>query len=94
MTLLHLKTINKNYNDGAANEVLAVKDFDLEVQNGEIVALLGSSGCGKTSTLRMIAGFESVTSGEIIIGGDQFKILLLRDVVLQWRLKVMHYIHL
>ena len=73
MTLLHLKTINKNYNDGAANEVLAVKDFDLEVQNGEIVALLGSSGCGKTSTLRMIAGFESVTSGEIIIGDDQIQ---------------------
>ena len=36
---------------------------------GEIVALLGSSGCGKTSTLRMIAGFEDVTSGSITLAG-------------------------
>jgi multiple sugar transport system ATP-binding protein len=40
----------------------------MAIEDGEIVGLLGSSGCGKTSTLRMIAGFEDVTSGEIRLG--------------------------
>lgn len=66
---LHLKTVNKKYNPGTAHEVHAVQDLDLEVERGEIVALLGSSGCGKTSTLRMIAGFEEVSSGEVDIDG-------------------------
>lgn len=66
---LHLKSVNKRYNPGTAHEVHAVQDLDLEVQRGEIVALLGSSGCGKTSTLRMIAGFEEVSSGEVDIDG-------------------------
>jgi multiple sugar transport system ATP-binding protein len=55
--------------------VHAVKSLALEVRAGEIVALLGSSGCGKTSTLRMIAGFESVTGGTITIGGRQVQTL-------------------
>ena len=66
---LHLKSVNKKYNPGSAHEVHAVQDLDLEVGRGEIVALLGSSGCGKTSTLRMIAGFEEVSSGEVDIDG-------------------------
>ena len=41
----------------------------MSVNKGEIVALLGSSGCGKTSTLRMIAGFENVTRGDIVLAG-------------------------
>lgn len=69
MSLLELKSINKLYGPGTENEVHAVKDFNLEVKSGEIVALLGSSGCGKTSTLRMIAGFEEVSSGDITIDG-------------------------
>ena len=43
----------------------------MKVEKGEIIALLGSSGCGKTSTLRMIAGFESVSRGEIFIAGRE-----------------------
>ena len=66
---LHLKSVNKKYNPGSAHEVHAVQDPDLAVGRGEIVALLGSSGCGKTATLRMIAGFEEVTSGEVDIDG-------------------------
>jgi multiple sugar transport system ATP-binding protein len=49
--------------------VHAVRSLDLTVKPGEIVALLGSSGCGKTSTLRMIAGFEDVTNGTITLDG-------------------------
>lgn len=47
----------------------AVNDLNLRIEEGEFVALLGSSGCGKTSTLRMIAGFEAVTEGSIALAG-------------------------
>ena len=68
-TSLVLDRLNKRYNPGTAQEVHAVRDVDLTVEAGEIVALLGSSGCGKTSTLRMIAGFEEVSEGAIHLGG-------------------------
>ncbi|MEO1492069.1 MAG: ABC transporter ATP-binding protein [Pseudomonadota bacterium] len=68
---LILSRLNKRYNPGTAHEVHAVRDFDLNVEAGEIVALLGSSGCGKTSTLRMIAGFEEVSAGAITLGGAE-----------------------
>ncbi|WP_155892300.1 ABC transporter ATP-binding protein [Conexibacter woesei] len=50
-------------------EVVAVDDLDLEIRKGEFLSLLGSSGCGKTTSLRMIAGFEQPTAGSILIGG-------------------------
>jgi len=49
-------------------EVVAVDGVDLEIRDGEFVVFLGPSGCGKTTMLRMIAGLEKPTSGEIIIG--------------------------
>lgn len=48
---------------------LAVEDFSLEVKESEFVVLVGHSGCGKSTVLRMIAGLEMPTSGEILIGG-------------------------
>jgi spermidine/putrescine ABC transporter ATP-binding subunit len=51
------------------DELVAVDRLDLDVSNGEFLALLGPSGCGKTTTLRMIAGFEEPTEGEITIDG-------------------------
>jgi multiple sugar transport system ATP-binding protein len=51
--------------------VHAVKALSMRITRGEIVALLGSSGCGKTSTLRMIAGFEDVSRGRIAIDGRE-----------------------
>jgi len=49
-------------------DVIAVKDMNLEVKDGEFMILLGPSGCGKTTTLRMIAGLEEPTKGQIYIG--------------------------
>lgn len=66
---LVLEQVDKIYNPGSRHAVHAVRDLDMTVQPGEIAALLGSSGCGKTSTLRMIAGFEEVTAGAIRIKG-------------------------
>jgi multiple sugar transport system ATP-binding protein len=66
---LSIKSVDKIYEGRGKGPVHAVKNLDMDVQRGEIVALLGSSGCGKTSTLRMIAGFEEVTRGDIVLEG-------------------------
>ncbi len=65
MTTLYLDNLSKVYS-GA--EERAVDTFTMHIEDGEIVALLGSSGCGKTTTLRMVAGLESVTEGQIRVG--------------------------
>lgn len=53
----------------------AVKTISMDVSKGDIIALLGSSGCGKTSTLRMIAGFEAVSRGKIRLAGREVQML-------------------
>src|SRR6202011_3398916 len=51
-------------------EFKAVDDVSLKVYKGEIFCLLGASGCGKTTLLRMLGGFETPTSGRILIDGE------------------------
>lgn len=63
---LSIQNVDKFYGSEKQG-VHAVKNLSMDVQHGEIVALLGSSGCGKTSTLRMIAGFEEVSKGRVLI---------------------------
>jgi len=65
MASLSLKNLNKIYD----NNVQAVFDFNLEVEDGEFIVLVGPSGCGKSTTLRMIAGLEDISSGTLIIDG-------------------------
>lgn len=50
-------------------EVTAVRQVNLQIAQGEFFTLLGASGCGKTTTLRLIAGFEMPTSGEVLLQG-------------------------
>jgi putrescine transport system ATP-binding protein len=54
----------------------AVNNVSIDIAKGEIFALLGSSGCGKTTLLRMLAGFETPTSGQIILNGQDLAGLL------------------
>jgi multiple sugar transport system ATP-binding protein len=56
--------VTKRYRDGT----LAVREFDLEIADGEFMILVGPSGCGKTTLLRMVAGLEEITEGEVEIG--------------------------
>ena len=62
-----LDRVRKVYGSGA-KAFEAVKDFSLQIADGEFVVLVGGSGCGKSTTLRMIAGLEDITDGEIRIG--------------------------
>jgi len=62
MVYLEVKNLVKKFGDFAA-----VNNLDLKVDKGEFITLLGSSGCGKTTTLRVIAGFENPTEGEIYL---------------------------
>jgi multiple sugar transport system ATP-binding protein len=50
------------------NEVVAVRDVSIEIQDKEFLVLVGPSGCGKSTILRMIAGLEELTGGSIYIG--------------------------
>jgi multiple sugar transport system ATP-binding protein len=63
MAQVVLKDLNKKY-----DEVHAVKDVNLHIQDKEFIVLVGPSGCGKSTTLRMVAGLEEITAGEIHIG--------------------------
>ena len=66
--IVEISGVNKVFGD---NHV--VKDLNLDVYEGEFLTLLGSSGCGKTTTLRMIAGFEEPTSGTIKVEGSSIE---------------------
>ncbi|MFR0673199.1 ABC transporter ATP-binding protein [Enterobacterales bacterium AW_CKDN230030176-1A_HGKHYDSX7] len=64
-TLVSLRNLNKHYGD-----FTAVDNLDLEIQDGEFLTFLGSSGSGKSTTLSMLAGFETPSSGEILVEGQ------------------------
>ena len=61
------KVMMKNLGKAYENGFKAVKDFNLNIDDGEFVVLVGPSGCGKSTTLRMIAGLEGISSGELYI---------------------------
>jgi len=69
--ILQLQHLTKRFGPGAP----AVDDVSLDVAAGEFLTLLGASGSGKTTTLRMIAGFEHPTSGEILMDGQPLTLL-------------------
>ena len=64
-SILQLRQIRKSFDN---TEVL--KGIDLEVAQGEFITLLGASGCGKTTTLRIIAGLELPDAGQVILEGQ------------------------
>jgi len=65
---VELRDVVKKFQTPEGTVLSAVDHVDLQIKNGEFFSLLGSSGCGKTTSLRMIAGFEWPTAGEVYIG--------------------------
>jgi multiple sugar transport system ATP-binding protein len=63
---IELEGVRKVYGE----DVVAVEDFNLEINEGEFMVLVGPSGCGKSTLLRLIAGLEEATDGTIVIGGE------------------------
>lgn len=68
--MLELIDVNKKYLEGTEAEVHAVRDANMVVYKGEMVALMGPSGSGKTTLLNLIGGLTPVTSGRIKVNGD------------------------
>jgi NitT/TauT family transport system ATP-binding protein len=68
--ILEIKDLRKSF-PKKKGEMLAIADFDLNVDEGEFVCILGPSGCGKTTILRIIAGLETQTRGKILLSGKE-----------------------
>jgi len=67
--ILTISKLHKRYNEGKPNEVHALQGVELTVRKGDMMAIMGSSGCGKTTLLNMIGHLDRRSSGEIIIDG-------------------------
>ncbi len=72
-TIIKAEKITKIYSEGKDNEVRAVNGIDLEIQEGEIVAIMGPSGSGKTTLLNIISGIDEATSGNVFIDGQNLQ---------------------
>ncbi len=69
---LKIKGVSKSFSRVDTSDVThAVSDIDLSMHNGEFVSLVGTSGCGKSTILRMIAGLIMPTAGEITVNGSK-----------------------
>ena len=75
MGAISLRGVGKVYGGGTE----AVRDVDLEIEEGEFVVFVGPSGCGKSTLLRMVAGLETITTGEVRIGGRRMNETPARD---------------
>ena len=64
--ILELKNIKKKF-----GEVIVLRGIDLKIEEGEFITILGSSGCGKTTTLRIIAGLEEADEGTVFLDGKE-----------------------
>ena len=69
MSFLEMSHVNKIYFGEKKEEVVALSDISFSCQEGEFICIVGSTGCGKTTLLRLIAGLEVPTAGEIKMAG-------------------------
>ncbi|WP_273889066.1 ABC transporter ATP-binding protein [Rubrobacter naiadicus] len=75
MAEVTLENITKVYGE----DVVAVRDMNIDISDGEFIVFVGPSGCGKTTALRMIAGLEDITEGRLYIGDEVVNDLPPRD---------------
>ena len=67
--ILSISKLHKKYNEGKSNQVHALKGIELTVKKGDMMAIMGASGCGKTTLLNMIGHLDKSSGGSIIIDG-------------------------
>jgi len=67
---LEVRNLTKRFDGSGKNEIVAVDDLSINIEDGDFLVLVGPSGCGKSTTLRCIAGLENVTEGEIYIDDE------------------------
>ncbi|MCP4037225.1 MAG: ATP-binding cassette domain-containing protein [bacterium] len=68
--MIEFQDVHKAFSDPGGNEITAARDLNLTLRDGETHCLIGTSGCGKTTTLRMVNRMEEPTGGRILVGGD------------------------
>lgn len=81
--ILKVENINKIY-QAPNGEIMALKDINFEVEEGEFVSIIGPSGCGKSTLLSIVSGLEEKTSGNIYIK-EKVGYMLQKDNLLEWR---------
>ncbi len=69
--IIDVKNVNRTYVDDNENRVDALKDINLSIKRGEFISIIGSSGCGKTTLLRLIAGLDLPESGVLTLDGEE-----------------------
>src|SRR5258706_14601507 len=69
LALVRLSGVNKTFRSLQGSDYVALRDFDLEIEAGEFFCLLGTSGCGKTTVLNLVAGFERASAGMVEVAG-------------------------
>ncbi|WP_330403409.1 ABC transporter ATP-binding protein [Herbinix hemicellulosilytica] len=69
--ILKIENVNRTYIDEDDNQVEALQDINLSVRRGEFLSIIGSSGCGKTTLLRLIAGLDKPETGKLTLDGEE-----------------------
>src|SRR5688500_8931713 len=89
--MIRLTGVSRTFS-GRSGTVEALRGIDLDVAEGEFVAVLGRSGCGKSTLLRLVAGLLPTTAGEVHVGGGRvtrprrdIAMLFQRPALLPWR---------
>ncbi len=90
MATVSLRNLEKQYDNGFK----AVHGINLDIKEGEFMVFVGPSGCAKSTTLRMIAGLETISGGEICINGKRVNELAPKDRGIAWCFRTTPYIRI
>jgi putative ABC transport system ATP-binding protein len=84
MAIVEVRDLNKTFNADSPEPIVVLDDLNLDVEEGEFVALMGPSGSGKTTLLNLIAGLDTPTAGSIRVGGQEISGLSESELA-RWR---------